>query len=306
LDAGGVATYVTNSLSFGVYPVTADYGGTVNFNPSSGTLSGGQVVTDTPITDLRVINSSPNVVGNPTVLTATASGDNIVYTWNLGDGSAISSGSVVTHTYGRSGAYTAVVTASNGGGVVTATTSVVINPMRLFMPLVMRNYASAPDLVVERIIATRNSVQVVIKNQGNMPVMNEFWVDVYLNPNVVPTHVNQTWNMLGSHGLTWGVTSSALPALTPGGMLTLTLTDGYYQPDYSNVSWPLPVGMPVYAQVDSADAAITWGAALENHEIVGGPYNILGPVYAPSAGTTSDTLRAPEATQDSDNLSPRP
>ncbi len=174
LDAGGVATYVTDSLSLGVYSVTADYGGTINFNPSSGTLSGGQVVTDTSITDLRVINSSPNVVGNPTVLTATASGDNIVYTWNLGDGSAISSGSVVTHTYGRSGAYTAVVTASNGGGVVTATTSVVINPMRLFMPFVMRNYASAPDLVVERIIATRNNIQVVIKNQGDAPVMNEF------------------------------------------------------------------------------------------------------------------------------------
>ncbi len=132
-------------------------------------------------------------------------------------------------------------------------------------------------------------------------------MDVYLNPNVVPTHVNQTWNMLGSHGLTWGVTSSALPALVPGGVLTLTLTDGYYQPSYSNVSWPLPAGVPAYAQVDSADAATTWGAVRENHEMVGGPYNnILGPVYVTSAGTTSDTPQAPKATQDSGHLSPRP
>jgi hypothetical protein len=113
--------------------------------------------------------------------------------------------------------------------------------------------------------------------------------------------------MLGNQGLAWGVTSSALPALTPGGVLTLTLPDGYYQPDYSNVSWPLPAGVPVYAQVDSADALTTYGAVLENHEMVGGLYNnILGPVYVTSAGTTSDAPQAPKATQDSDHLSPRP
>jgi hypothetical protein len=149
----------------------------------------------------------------------------------------------------------------------------------IYLPMVMRNYVLAPDLVVERIIATRNNIQVVVKNQGGAPVNDEFWVDVYINPREAPTRVNQTWNMLGNQGLTWGVTSSALPALVPGGVLTLTLTDGYYQPDYSNVSWPLPAGVLVYAQVDSADAATTYGAVREDHEIFGGPYNnILGPV----------------------------
>jgi hypothetical protein len=135
--------------------------------------------------------------------------------------------------------------------------------------------------------------------------MNEFWVDVYLNPNPAPTHVNQTWNQLGSQGLVWGVTETALPQLVPGSLLTLT--DGYYQPDYSRVSWPLPAGVPVYAQVDSADALTTWGAVLENHEILGGLYNnILGPAYVSSAGTTSDAPQVPKATQDSDHLPPRP
>jgi hypothetical protein len=98
-----------------------------------------------------------------------------------------------------------------------------------------------------------------------------------------------------------------LPALVPGGVLTLTLTDGYYQPDYSNVSWPLPAGVPVYVQVDSADALTTYGAVRENHEIFGGPYNnILGPAYVPSAGTTSNAPQAPKAIQDSGHLPPRP
>jgi PKD repeat protein len=264
-------------------------------------------VSNAAIVGLTASNSSPTIVHNPTVFTATASGDNIVYTWNFGDGSAPAIGSVVTHTYSLLGAFTAVVTATNGNNSITATTPVTIHPVRVFMPLVMRQYVVAPDLVVERIIATSNNVQVVIKNQGGAPVNDEFWVDVYLNPSEAPIRVNQTWNMLGNQGLAWGVTSSALPALTPGGVLTLTLPDGYYQPDYSNVSWPLPVGLPVYAQVDSADALTTYGAVLENHEMVGGLYNnILGPVYVTSAGTTSDAPQVPEATQDSDHLSPRP
>ena len=94
------------------------------------------------------VSRSPNVVGVPTVLTATASGEDIVYSWNLGDGST-GSGSVVTHTYASVGSYTAVVTASNGGGIVTATTNVVITPVHVWLPLVMRNYAAAPDLVVQ-------------------------------------------------------------------------------------------------------------------------------------------------------------
>ncbi len=44
LNGSGVATFATSSLSAGIHTITADYNGDGNFNPSSGTLSGGQTV----------------------------------------------------------------------------------------------------------------------------------------------------------------------------------------------------------------------------------------------------------------------
>src|SRR5207248_6389008 len=44
LNAGGVATFTTSSLTAGTHTITAEYSGDGNFLISSGTLSGGQVV----------------------------------------------------------------------------------------------------------------------------------------------------------------------------------------------------------------------------------------------------------------------
>jgi subtilisin-like proprotein convertase family protein len=185
-----------------------------------------------------------------------------------------------------------------------------IQNQKIYLPLVMRNYAAAPDLVVQRILATSNNVQVVIKNQGSLPVKDEFWVDVYINPTSPPTHVNQTWDMLGDQGLTWGVTGAALPALTPGGALTLTVGDAYYWPSYSQVSWPLAAGTPVYAQVDSVNWDTTYGAVLESHEIMGGDYNNIGMQAASVTGVREAPEVLPSAwtdpTPSSGNLPRRP
>ncbi|MBI5567109.1 MAG: Ig-like domain repeat protein [Chloroflexi bacterium] len=237
------------------------------------------LVDDRAITDLDAINDGPLVVGNTTHLTATiGAGSNALYVWDFGDGQT-GSGAQTAHRYERAGFYTATVTATNGAGSISATTVVIIEHVIVRLPLVMNRYASAPDLVVEQIIASGNDVQVVIKNRGDAPVLNEFWVDVYINPTQAPTGVNQTWPMLGEQGLTWGVTADALPALKPGGVLTLTLNDAYYFADLSNVVWPLSAGTLLYAQADSADATTTYGAVCENHEFVGLPYNnIYGPV----------------------------
>ena len=166
----------------------------------------------------------------------------------------------------------------------------------IYLPIILKNHATAPDLVVERIVAAGNDVQVVIKNQGDAPVQrayeNEFWVDFYVNPNPAPDRVNQTWDQLGSEGLVWGVTQSALP-LEPGEVLTLTndINDPYYWPSYSSFS-SLAAGTPVYAQVDSANANTNYGAVLENHEISGGFYNnVSGPVQ--STSTTNATGEEP-------------
>jgi hypothetical protein len=100
-------------------------------------------VSNQSIVGLVASNSSPTLIGNPTVFTATASGNNIVYTWNFGDSTPVADGNAVTHTYGTFGTFTAVVTATNSGGSVTATTQVTINPVRVFLPFVASNYSSA-------------------------------------------------------------------------------------------------------------------------------------------------------------------
>jgi hypothetical protein len=175
-------------------------------------------------------------------------------------------------------------------------------PIR-YLPLIE---GGSVDLVVESLAVTGSSVQVVIKNVGSARVVDEFWVDVYIDPDPPPTVVNQTWDQLGDQGLVWGVTSLALP-LDPGETLTLTVGDGFYRPDFSLVSWPLPAGTPVWVQVDSVSLATTYGGVLESHEIQGEPYNnILGPV-----SSAAGNMEAPVALGESDpapagNLPPRP
>ena len=164
----------------------------------------------------------------------------------------------------------------------------VIPPSQILLPIVARNYAATPDLVVERIIATSSNAQVVIKNQGDRPVTDEFWVDLYVDPNPPPTGVNQTWNDgRSAQGVVWGVTAPTLSSLQPGGLLTLTVGDTYYWPSLSRITWPLPVGTLIYAQVDSANTGATYGAVLENHEITGGEYNNIASTDSISAASAA-------------------
>ncbi len=201
---------------------------------------------------------------------------------------------------GFNGADTFTYTASDGrGGTDTATVTVmvvatgysvylpvvIIDPtvFRLYLPLIAGAY---PDLVVDHIIATSNSVQVVIKNQSSVSVGPDYplplamRVDLYVAPDPVPTGVNQTWDDgRCAQGIVWIVTDLSL---APGDTIILTIGDAYYQPSLSNFSGSLPVGTPVYAQVDSYDPNTTYGAVLENHETaMGGVYNnITGPVLS--------------------------
>jgi branched-chain amino acid transport system substrate-binding protein len=78
------------------------------------------------VSGLTASNDCPTDLGNSTTFTATIeSGGNVTYTWTYGDGT-IESGSVVSHTYGTAGAYTAIVTASNEYNSRTAQTVAVV------------------------------------------------------------------------------------------------------------------------------------------------------------------------------------
>jgi hypothetical protein len=167
-----------------------------------------------------------------------------------------------------------------------------VEPFVCYLPLVAKDHLVAPDLVVQSLAATDDNVTVTILNQGNAPVTDEFWLDIYINPNPAPTAVNQIWPDLAGQGLVWGITASALP-LAPGGVFTLTVGDAYYWSEYSQVDWPLPVDTPVYAQVDSAGDDAIYGAVLEDHEIRGGTYNNIGSTVS-TAGLAGLALPAIE------------
>ena len=119
-------------------------------------------------------------------------------------------------------------------------------------------------------------------NVGNTAVTidNEFWVDLYVDPSRTPT-ANDIWEMVSTEGVVWGVTAGALP-LDPGESMVLTLGDAYYVAGLSVYSGVPDPGTPIFVQVDSAHAGITYGAVLETHEIEGDVYNnIEVVVYQP-------------------------
>lgn len=166
----------------------------------------------------------------------------------------------------------------------TAPTNSAINislPLQLtYLPFVIKDFLAAPDLVVDSLSAGQNAVTVTIKNIGNVPVIDGFWVDVYLNPTTPPTHVNQHWHDLGDQGLVWGLTD---PNIGPGQTLILTLDHAAYRPDLSHFVTPLPIGSNVYAQVDSVNLLTNYGGVLELHEITGGPYNNIAQTISTAA-----------------------
>jgi hypothetical protein len=227
-----------------------------------------------------------------------------------GDGTAVLSG---TPGAGNVGDHNVELRVRDGGGLGDVQTFVItVEPTiyRLYLPLSVQNYVAAPDLIVDSLAATSSGVTVTIKNVGNAAIQelftNEFWVDVYVDPDVPPTEVNQTWEMVGGEGLAWGVTVDALP-LAPGDTLTLVSNGLYYRPDESEVSWPLTPGTPMYAQVDSAHVETAHGTVWEVHEIIGGTYNnIFGPAAVSSVdGGTGPRAEAYRPSTDT-HLPPRP
>lgn len=165
----------------------------------------------------------------------------------------------------------------------------------MYMPLVAQADTRLPDLVIER-ITTTNGLSVVIRNQGGTPVVDSFWVDLYINPRSAPTGVNQIWQALGERGAVWGVRGAALPP-APGASLTLSVGDAYYVSAESVLGGAITPGTPIYAQVDSANINTTYGAVLETHERDGGAYNnITRTAGAIPGAVTIISTAAPGAT----------
>lgn len=137
IDAGSNVTYMWNfgDGEFGegavvthTYPSTGSFAAIVTAINHVSLMRATTLVTITevPITGLSVVNDSPTLIGAPTTLTATvATGSNVTYAWDFGDGEN-GSGPIVAHVYPSVGTYTAVVTASNSAGAVSDTSIVTV------------------------------------------------------------------------------------------------------------------------------------------------------------------------------------
>jgi PKD repeat protein len=104
------------------------------YNTADFDIGADEVLTDTEITGLQATNDSPTSLGQLTTLEADVdTGNNLWYTWDLGDGTA-ATGASLLHEYPSIGFYTATVTAENSTGSSSAETVVEIvdAPIRHF------------------------------------------------------------------------------------------------------------------------------------------------------------------------------
>jgi hypothetical protein len=133
-------------------------------------------------------------------------------------------------------------------------------------------------------------------------VLEEFWIDAYVDPDPIPTAVNQIWTDLADEGMVWGVTEP----ISAGGMITLTVNDEFYISEYSSVDWPLAVGTPFYVQLDSWNTT-TYGAIQETHEVLGTAYNnVSGTTVTGGTSPVSMPNVSEAGLVDLENLPPRP
>jgi PKD repeat protein len=121
------------------YPAMSLYTATVTATNSisSQTNTTHITITDVPIDGLSARNDSPTLLKEAITFTATVtSGTNVIFTWDFGDDST-GSGGTITHTYSIAGVYTATVTAMNSTNTLTDTTQVtIVSP--IYMPLVVK------------------------------------------------------------------------------------------------------------------------------------------------------------------------
>jgi hypothetical protein len=154
---------------------------------------------------------------------------------------------------------------------------------RIYLPLIVNGFASAPDLVVTSVTTGPNGPSVTIRNAGNAAVTDAFWVDVYFNPNPAPPPLNRTWQSIAPYGAHWGITAT----VDPGQSLTLSVGGPYYAAGSST----FPAGAKVYAYVDSINYDTSYGNVQESNE----GNNVFGPIISTATSSLPVGLAAEAA-----------
>lgn len=242
------------------------------------------------MTQIRITDTMPSAVINTSF---TSSGVSVTqlspgYVWSVqdltaGQGGAITIvGTIADNQPPGQFVNTATIGAAQPENTGNNTSSVTVTvdrnnpaprPTTLYLPLVLSDYASTVDLVIDDLVATSNTVTVTVRNAGNATLTDAFWLDVYFNPSRVPV-VNKGWPAIAPYGVVWGVTQP----LGPNESLILTINGPYYSTKYSS-ALPLPADATVYGLADSINYATTFGNVAESDET----NNLFGPVISSAA-----------------------
>jgi uncharacterized repeat protein (TIGR02543 family) len=145
---GDVVTLTANADTHWAFAGwSGDLSGTAN--PTAITLTGDKVVTATfastcvPVSgvDFTYLPTAPKV-NKIVTFDGTATGTTpITYTWNFGDGSAVGSGTPITHLFPitlTTHSYTVTMTAANACGTVPVLKSLTVQPQTILLPIVFK------------------------------------------------------------------------------------------------------------------------------------------------------------------------
>jgi uncharacterized repeat protein (TIGR01451 family) len=231
-----------------------------------------------------VYSPAAPAIGQVVTFTGTASPANITapitFTWELGDGAQVTQGSVATtlsvvsHTYSDDRSYNVRLTAASLCGTAQKEQTVVVNPHRIYLPVVLRSYPPpTKNLTVSDILVTpadAPATRVVIKNMGNVNITEAFWVVLYLDPTSA-VQINKFWYDAGcQNGIVWYINTP----LAAGQSRTLMLAEAYSSPYTQWVDSFRAGTHSVWAQVDAYAGAGATGLVQEANE----GDNMRGPV----------------------------
>ncbi len=149
-----------------------------------------------------------------------------------------------------------------------------LGPTLVYLPVLQRQVVRQPDLVVTSFTVTpaqprvNQPVQlsITIENQG-LGASGAFWVDLYLDPQVVPDRAGVRWDTTcrttSCQGMAWSVKS-----LAPGERVTLTSAPTSYNIPYSRWlgRFTAPGTHNLYVYVDSWGGSDGRGAVIESNE----------------------------------------
>ena len=129
-------------------------------------------------------------------------------------------------------------------------------------------------------ITDRRVLEAIAQDTAYNPTARRMAVEQFADESyltdLAPAGVNQTWPMLGTEGIVWGIEE-----LSAGETIVLTYGDAYMWPSRTTFDG-VPAGDLLYVQVDSAKVGSEFGAVRERHEITGGPYNNIAQHTVPS------------------------